>query len=310
LINVPYFNIRSTMTMAPQQGLSSWLVKQNSTASKPILKRKAAAALSTDEETPTGDDDFSPLPLKKKRAAPSSKPKAAPKAKKGSQQTCGAAYKASIAAIDKRYKALEKASTNIRGHKYSWTTSDDYAKAMATFLPSVRKLSSMDRDGKDGVILAFNLLLYLAERSYGDMDLHVKMCGYGEGDEAYAELDSALLELISMRAEQDPDSQSFKTEWEPLEKLAPRWTRDDADVGKFKTGRPNKQQRGWMAAQKKSWDEERREKARERREGTARWAQSALDELVDGREYLAPYGIEGFFLRSIAKLEGMKGLGA
>ena len=166
----------------------------------------------------------------------------------------------------------------------------------------------MDGDGKDGVILAFNLLLHLAERSYGDMDLHAKMCGYGEGDEAYAELDSAPLELISMRVEQDPDPQSFKTEGEPLEKLTPPWTRDDADVGEFKTGRPNKQQRERMAAQKKSWNEERQEKARERREGTARWAQSALDELVDGREYVAPYGNEGFFLRSIAKLEGMKGL--
>lgn len=291
--------------MAPRQDLSSLLVKKNSTASKPTRKRKAAT-LSADEETPLGDDDFSPPPPKGKRTARSSKPKAAPKPKKGNQQTCDAAYKASIAAIDKKYKALEKASTNISGHKYSWTTSDDYAKAMAAFLPSVRKLSSMDGDGKDGLISAFNLLLYLAERSYGDMELHVKMCGYGEGSEAYAELDSALLELISMRAEQDPDSQSFKTEWEPLEKLTRRWTRDDADVGVFKTGRPNKQQRGWMAAQKKSWDEERRGKARERREGTAKWAQSALDELVDGRKYLAPYGIEGFFLRSIAKLEGMK----
>jgi hypothetical protein len=295
--------------MAPQQSLSSWLVKQNPAESKPTLKRKSAI-LSTDEETPSGDDDFPLLPLKKKRAAPSSKPKAAPKPKKGSQQTCVAAYKVSIAAIDKKYKALEKASTNISGHKYSWTTSDDYAKAMAAFLPSVRKLSSMDGDGKDGVILAFNLLLYLAERSYGDMDLHAKMCGYGDGDVAYAELDSAFLELISMRAEQDPDSQSFKAEGEPLEKLTRRWTRADADVGEFKTGRPNKQQRGWMAAQKKSWDVERREKARERREGTTRWAQSALDELVDGREYMAPYGIEGFFLRSIAKLEEMMGLGA
>jgi hypothetical protein len=251
-----------------------------------------------------------PPPPKKKRAAPNSKPKAAPKPKKGSQQTCVAAYNASIVAIDKKYKALKKASANISGSKYSWTTSDDYAKAMSAFLPSVRKLSSMDGDGKDGVILAFNLLLHLAERSYGDMVLHAKMCGYGEADEAYAELDSALLELISMRAEQDPDSQSFNTEGEPLEKLTRRWTRDDADVGEFKTGRPNKQQRGWMAAQKKSWDEGRREKARMRREGTARWAQSALDELVDGREYVAPYGMEGFFPRSIAKLERTKGFGA
>jgi hypothetical protein len=295
--------------MAPQQGLSSWLVKQNSIASKPTVKRKAASS-STDEETLSGDDDFSHPPPKKKSAAPSSKPKAAPKPKKDSQQTCYAAYKASIAAIDKKYKALEKASTNTRSHKYSWTTSDDYAKAMAAFLPSVRKLSSVDGGGKDGVILAFNLLLYLAERSYGDMSLHAKMCGYGEGDEARAELDSALLELISMRGEKDPDSQSFKEEGEPLQKLMPRWTQDDADVGEFKTGRPNKQQRGWMAALKKSWDEDRRKKARERREGTARWAQSALDELVDGREYVAPYGNEGFFIRSIAKLEGMKGLGA
>src|ERR1700728_706717 len=157
--------------MAPQQGLSSWLLKQNSTASKSTLKRKATA-LSKDEETPSGDDDFSLPPPEKKRAAPSSKPKpkAAPKPKKGSQQTCDAAYKASIATIDKKYKALQKASTNISGHKYSWTTSDDYAKAMAAFLPLVRKLSSMVEDGKDGVILAFNLLLYLAERSYGDMD--------------------------------------------------------------------------------------------------------------------------------------------
>jgi hypothetical protein len=82
------------------------------------------------------------------------------------------------------------------------------------------------------------------------------------------------------------------------------------DVGEFKTGQPNKQQREWMAAQKKSWDEERQEKAREMGEGTARWAQSALDELVDGREYVVPSGGKGFFLRSIAKLNGMKGLGA
>jgi len=65
-----------------------------------------------------------------------------------------------------------------------------------------------------------------------------------------------------------------------------------------------------MAAQKKSWDEEQQEKAREMGEGTAWWAQSALDELVDGREYVAPSGEKEFFLRSIAKLKGMKGLGA
>ena len=73
---------------------------------------------------------------------------------------------------------------------------------MAAFLLSVRKLSSVDGDGNSGVILAFSLLLHLTERSHGDVDLHVKMCGYEEEEEeAYAELDLAFLELISMRAE-------------------------------------------------------------------------------------------------------------
>jgi len=72
---------------------------------------------------------------------------------------------------------------------------------MAPFLLSVRKLSSVDGGGNGGVILAFSLLLHLTERSHGDIDLHVKMCRYEEEDEAYAELDLAFLELISMRAE-------------------------------------------------------------------------------------------------------------
>jgi hypothetical protein len=74
-------------------------------------------------------------------------------------------------------------------------------------------------------------------------------------------------------------------------------------VGVFKTGRPNKQQRGQIDRQKASWVKERNTVARDRREKAEDWISSAIEELKSERDAIKDYGLDGYFAKSIAKLE-------
>ncbi|KAH8691065.1 hypothetical protein GQ44DRAFT_720082 [Phaeosphaeriaceae sp. PMI808] len=173
---------------------------------------------------------------------------------------------------------------------------------MAKFLPGVSKLNEM---GAEGAVCALNLMLHLAHNSYGDINASFKMCGYGGHEKPYWDMDELMLKVVekcAAIANSNPDTQR------PLElvEVPHRWRDEDADVGVFKTGRPNKQQRGWIAKQHEKWEKERNNLARVRRETTKDWVNNAIAELVDSRDYIKDYGHEGFFPKSIARLEELK----
>lgn len=81
---------------------------------------------------------------------------------------------------------------------------------------------------------------------------------------------------------------------------------EDADVGEFKTGRPNKQQYNQIARDRIEWDEERREERMKRRMECEDWVTVALEHLKGERDYLDKHGVEGFFKLSIARLETLE----
>jgi hypothetical protein len=258
----------------------------------PTTKRKR------DREEVSDSEEVPRTKSRKKKAVvkvASSRSKA-PATKKAKQL-----YTTTISDVDKKIKALDKMVTpNGRS-----VTSDQYAQAMAKLLPKVVSLSNM---AEDGVEYAFNLLLYLGEHSRGDFYACVKMCGFGDSEEPYKEMDQAMLELIERR--QHHDANSTKADGvdtqENVVEVPHRWTDDDADVGVFKTGWPNKQQRNWIVRQRAEWTKDRSEKLRERREKTGDWVSNTLSELVEDSEYVAPYGLDGYFVGSIAKLKELK----
>ena len=147
-------------------------------------------------------------------------------------------------------------------------------------------------------VLAFNLLLSMADVSHTDLDFRFKMCGTPDdaSTPTFKKLDEALLPLIDAR-----DAPSERAA--ELPSVPHRWTPEDADVGPFKTGRPNAQQRNQMYRQKLAWEKGRRAARRARREEVEDWVAVALSDLKEERDYLAAYGVEGYLPRSIAKLE-------
>jgi len=160
-------------------------------------------------------------------------------------------------------------------------------------------------------VLAFNFVMALADASHRRISSW-KMSGEG-GDccEQFARLDEALLPLIEKRDQP-------VTRLTELPEVPHRWTSEDADVGEFKTGRPNKQQRGQMDRQFIEWEKERREERRVRRETCEDWIAVALSDLGENLKYLADHGIgedfltrredreeNSYFKDSIAKLKSL-----
>jgi hypothetical protein len=74
----------------------------------------------------------------------------------------------------------------------------------------------------------------------------------------------------------------------------------------FKTGRPNKQQRGQIERQKAKWIKERDEEARKRREKVGDWIGNAIEELKGEQAAIEGYGLDGYFKRSVVRLEGLR----
>ncbi|GAB0134881.1 hypothetical protein EsDP_00003235 [Epichloe bromicola] len=202
-------------------------------------------------------------------------------------------YTDSLNALDKRVDELDKKVKTMNGNSTAITTSD-YATSARKHMAAVKKLVAMD------TTLAFNLLLSMADASHTDLDATAKMCGTpcDESIPTFKLLDDALLTLVEAR--EKPASLVAG-----LPEVPRRWTAEDANVGVFKTGWPNKQQRGQMYVQKLAWEKKRRQARRERREQTGDWVKVALSDLVEERDYLAAYGVEEYLPRCIAKLDAM-----
>lgn len=226
---------------------------------------------------------------KQARTANSAKPKKITAA--GTNKEAKKLYTDTLKAIDKRVDELDKKVKTMSGNSAAITTST-YATSVRQHMGAVKKLVAMD------TTLAFNLLLSMADASHTDLDATCKMCGTtcDNSTPTFKLLDEALLPLIEAREKQA----NLAAE---LPEVPKRWTVKDADVGVFKTGRPNKQQLGQMYRQKLAWEKNRRQARRERREKTEDWAKVALSDLVEERDYLDAYGVKEYLPRCIAKLE-------
>ncbi|THY07999.1 hypothetical protein D6D01_09699 [Aureobasidium pullulans] len=246
------------------------------------------------------------LPTKRKRSddEESSTPKKKAPTKVPSTRKSRAAseseslYKDSIEAIEKGIQALDK---RVKGLKWPGMndcilalTIDNYAAAATEHLPNVFKLKGMD----NGITLAFDLTMAIAEISYTDLEKTAKMSGWGDAEASYEELDGVLLSLI-------PSRKKPTTRLASLPEVPLRWTPDGFDPGPSESGRPGTLHQGWTYAQKMKREKDRREARRIRRETTQNWVSIALAELKEDRDYLDACGIEGYFPKSIAALEGI-----
>lgn len=169
-------------------------------------------------------------------------------------------------------------------------TIDNYAAAATEHLPNVFELKGMD----NGIALAFDLTMAIADISYKDLE----MSGWGDAEASYEELDGVLLSLI-------PSREKPTTSLASLPEVPLRWTPDGVDPSPSGTGRPGTLHQGWTYARKMKREKDRREARRDRRETTQNWVSIALSELKEDRDYLDAYGIEGYFPKSIAALEGI-----
>ncbi|CZT21942.1 uncharacterized protein RCC_07809 [Ramularia collo-cygni] len=255
----------------------------------PNAARKRAKG-QTNDEASTAESDDAQVPKKTAKArgkppgrAKAIKPKAGPTPKKLFNDT--------VKQVAKQVKALDKKIKSMNGNTREVYIAD-YADIAAQHIPVVERLAAVDS------ALAFNLALCLGDAASTDLNVTIKMSGYGDHESSFAELDAALLPLIEAR-------EVPTTRLEVLPAVAHRWTRADADVGEFKTGRPNKQQRNEMANDRIDWEHERRAERMKRRMECEDWVTVALADLKGERDYLDAYGVEGFFEKSIAKLEAI-----
>lgn len=264
-------------------GLDGWLKPSNTS------KRKRAVEVEDDVhilEKENGDGK----PPKKKR--PGTKQKLAAKTGTTAKQA-KKLYSETLKALDKEISKLDKRVRTMDRNSIFAINTCTYADEASEHLPAAMELAHLD------TTLAFNLLLSIADASHADLNVSIKMSGYDESSsDVFRTLDVVLLPLIEGRAK--PTAHI-----ETLPSVPHRWTNQDADVGEFKTGRPNKQQRGQMYCQKLEWEKERREARRERREEVEDWVKVALSDLVEERDYLAKYGVENYLPKSIARLEAV-----
>ena len=289
--------------MAPPRRAASAITSYFEAA--PTNAKRKSADLSEKENVPIielasdapEDDILEAEPPKKKAKSTTTKKattatKVRPKAKTVGGPTPKKLFNDTVKLVEKQVKALDKKVKSMDGNQRSINVGT-YAELATAHLKVVETLATHDP------IMAFNLTLCLGDAASTDLDVAVKMCGYGEHEDPFEELDDALLPLIGRR--ELPDGHITGV----LTGVPHRWTRKDADVGEFKTGRPNKQQRNQMANDRIEWEAERRQLRRERRADCDDWIAVALEDLKEERDYLDRYGVEGFFKKSIAKLEAL-----
>lgn len=230
------------------------------------------------------------------------KKKPSAKAKPTKSKSPKESYDKAIDKIEKKADSLDKRVKAGSVNKPS-ITSDNYAAAMTAFNKDVLDLLEMDPEGPR---FAFNLMLSIGEHSHGDLNWGFKMSGYGDSEVPYSCMDKIMLQVIE-RLVKDGAPTTIGMEEPSLPTVSHRFTEKDAMVGPMKTsGGPNKQQRGWIAKQSVEWQRERSQALKERREQAQDWVTNGLNELVDHRDYIEQYGLEGYFTESIVKLKELK----
>lgn len=290
-----------------RSNLDTWL------APPAAIKRKRAAAVvdevhsdsekenvGTTKKAKTQSKKTSEAAPKKNSAAKATPKKDASKAapkKVNDAKGAKKLYNETIKAVDKKVDDIDKRVKKMNPNGYAITTAT-YASFAAKHIPSTDKLANV------GSVLAFNLLLSLADASHTDCDATPKMCGTpcDASGTVFRKLDDTLLPLIDSRAAEGLPLKHA----DALPEVPHRWTRKDADVGPFKTGYPNKQQRNQMYSQKLDWEKERRQARRDRREAVEDWVTVALSDFKEERAYLDQYGVEGYLTKSIDKLESLR----
>jgi hypothetical protein len=288
--------------MPPKQNsLAGWLEPAPGDvldAPKPAAPQKRKRTTAPIDTPDAESKDNSTKKQKVSKKAPTTKKplaKEAPEGKKAAEQL----YKKILDDVDKKVSSLD-ARVQKMGPNGRSITSDTYAEAMLKYIKDVQKLMAM---GQDGARCALNAMLYIGPHAHGDLEASWKMCGFGESEEPYKELDKVMLEVIALK--EDVDCLG-KDEGVELPSVRHRWTSADAEVGVFKTGRPNKQQRGQIERQKTKWIKERFAEARKRREKVGDWIGNAIEELKGESADIERYGLEGYFKKSIAKLEEIR----
>jgi hypothetical protein len=269
-------------------------------AAPQAAKRKYATNEASISDLEGISEDEPPKKQKTIKKGPAKKTppkKAAAKKAEGGDKAAGQLYKKTIGDVDKKVSILDAAVKKMGPNGRS-VTSDTYADTMVPFAKDLRKLMVM---GQEGAKLAFNLVLYIGPHMHGDLDASCEMSGYGEAEDSFAEMDELMLEIIGLREDVDGGEDAA------LPQIKHRWTREDADVGVFKTGRPNKQQRGQIERQKAKWTKERNDALRQRREKAGvDWISIGISELKDEHQYIRAYGLNGYFSKTLAKLEAMQ----
>ncbi|KAK4971458.1 hypothetical protein LTR42_007186 [Elasticomyces elasticus] len=214
-------------------------------------------------------------------------------------------YKDTLKALDKSYVALDKKVKAMDPNSRSITV-DTYADNASGYIDKANKL-----DGMGETVLAFNLVMALADASHRCITSFRMSGDSGDCDDSFKELDAALVKSIDKR-----EKPAVQLNADELPAVPHRWTHKDADVGEFKTGRPNKQQRNMIEVQYIEYEKERRAERCSRREECGDWVQVALVELKEDQKYLSDHGIgcdfmtgsgdrNCYFAESIAKMEKM-----
>ncbi|KAJ9617069.1 hypothetical protein H2200_000790 [Cladophialophora chaetospira] len=250
---------------------------------RPVAAPNASRKRKAQDLDPSDKENVDTRPKQRKSGNTAKRPSAKSDANK--------LYKETIKAIDTVTDKLDRQVKSIK-HENRWSiTTETYAAGIPKHLPAAKKLAELD------LKLGFNLMMAMADASHcSDLDATLKMAGEGDSKPVFELLDEALLTLIDRR----PSVLPVTTEATKLP--------EDADVGPFKTGRPNKQQWNQMYAQKLEHEKTRRAARRERRDVAEDWAAVALSDLEEERDYLKDYGVEGYFPSSIAKLQELKGI--
>ncbi|KAK5726264.1 hypothetical protein LTR17_012884 [Elasticomyces elasticus] len=246
---------------------------------------------STDDHGDDDEDAYS-TGVKKTSASKTTRPKKQVKsavaatptnaAPKNTSKDTQKLYKDTLKALDKSYVALDKKVKAMDPNSRSITV-DTYADNASGYMDKAEKLDAMGETVMSG--------------------------DSGDCDDNFKKLNTALVGLIGKR-----EKPAVHLKADELPAVPHRWTHKDADVGEFKTGRPNKQQRNMIEVQYIEYEKERRAERFSRREKCGDWVQVALVELKEDQKYLSDHGIgcdfmtgsgdrNCYFAECIARLE-------